>query len=113
MKNFRKAAYEPMPFVAPAGGVVSGVPVLVGTLTVVPQVTAAAGKSFAGLIEGVFVLPKATGTAYAVGAKAFFDFTVDKQIESTGTLIGIHVAPALTGDTTARVLIDFATAGLP
>lgn len=52
--------------IAPAGGVVSGVPVAIGTLVVVPITDAAAGEQFGGKTNGVWNVPVATGLA--VGA---------------------------------------------
>jgi len=105
MKNKRQEASEPITFVAPSGGVVSGVPVVVSPFVVVPATTADADESFAGCIEGVFVLTKATGFAPAAGAVAYFDFATDKRLESTGVPIGRYLEAALTGDTTAIVIL--------
>lgn len=106
MQNFRQTAQEPIKFTAPSGGVVSGVPLLIGALCVVPQTTALVGETFAGLTEGVFVFTKATGTAYTEGEVAYFDFATDDRIEATGTPIGFHVVDAASGDTTAKVVLD-------
>lgn len=53
--------------IAPAGGVLSGVPAVVGALVVVPLVDADAGEEFAGKPGGVWRLPAANGLAQ--GAK--------------------------------------------
>ncbi|MEA9437443.1 DUF2190 family protein [Aeromonas caviae] len=58
-------------FVAPAGGVVSGKPVKIGALTVVPLETAAAGAEFTGALGGVWLLP--CDTALTVGAAVKWD----------------------------------------
>jgi len=50
-----------MPFIAPAGGVVSGTPVVIVSLLVVPLEDAAEGAEFTGALSGVFELPCATG----------------------------------------------------
>lgn len=47
--------------IAPAGGVQSGVPAVIGDLVVVPLVDAAAGEPFAGKTGGVWSLPAAAG----------------------------------------------------
>lgn len=78
-------------FTAPAGGVTSGVPLLIGALLVVPQTTAAAGASFAGSVVGVHSAPKATGTAWTEGAPLYWD--VDNE-ELTTTRLGRLVAHA-------------------
>jgi len=59
-----------MPFIAPAGGVVSGTPVKIGTLLVVPLDTAAEGAEFTGALTGVFELPCTTGLT--TGAEAMW-----------------------------------------
>ncbi|OEO24061.1 hypothetical protein AX279_19720 [Pseudomonas sp. J237] len=46
---------------APAGGVVSGVPVAIGQLVVVPITDAAAGELFGGKTNGVWSVAVATG----------------------------------------------------
>lgn len=62
-------------FTAPAGGVVSGTPVLIGALLVVPQVTAAATVLFAGVVVGVVSAPKAASQAWTEGAIVYWDDT--------------------------------------
>ncbi|WJN60930.1 capsid cement protein [Pseudomonas sp. SO81] len=52
---------DSLTLIAPAGGVVSGNPYVIGTLAVVALVTAAAGEPFAARATGVFRLPCATG----------------------------------------------------
>lgn len=51
---------------APAGGVQSGVPVVVGALMVVPLVDAEEGEQFQGSPGGVWSLPAANGLAQGV-----------------------------------------------
>ena len=58
-------------FVAPAGGVVSGKPVKIGALTVVPLESALAGAEFTGALGGVWLLP--CDTSLAVGAAVKWD----------------------------------------
>lgn len=72
MNNFEKRG-EIQTFTAPTGGVVSGTPVQIGRVLVVPCVTAAAGESFAGAVVGVFELPKAAGQVWSEGALLYFD----------------------------------------
>jgi predicted RecA/RadA family phage recombinase len=110
MNNYRQENTAPHKVPTPVAGVTSGLPVIVGGVVWVPQVTVAAADvdespTFDALDQGVFVLTKATGTAYAFGDPAYFDFGSDGRIEATGTYIGIHVAAAESGDTTARVMI--------
>lgn len=62
-------------FTAPAGGVVSGTPLLIGALVVIPTVTAAAGLAFEGMVSGVQSVPKADSQAWTEGAKVYWDDT--------------------------------------
>ena len=65
-KNFEQDG-DVLTLIAPAGGVVSGVPVAIGQLVVVPLVTAAAEQPFAGRTDGVWNIACAAGLA--LGAK--------------------------------------------
>ncbi|WP_071914965.1 capsid cement protein [Aeromonas sp. SCS5] len=81
-KNFVCAGNQ-MAFIAPEGGVFSGKPIKMGSLTVVPLETAAAGVEFTGALSGVWSLPcdttlTAVGTAVKWdGAKLVADTTKD------------------------------------
>ena len=77
-KNYVSAGSQ-QTFVAPAGGVVSGKPVKIGALTVVPLETAEAGAEFTGALGGVWLLP--CDTALAVGAAVKWDG--DKLVADT------------------------------
>lgn len=66
-------------FTAPSGGVVSGTPVLIGNLLVVPQDTVAQTLPFAGVVEGVFgSLPKTTSQVWAEGVILYWDNSTHK-----------------------------------
>lgn len=61
-------------FTAPGGGVTVDVPTLIGSVLVVPTVTASAGARFVGLIMGVFRnMPKPGSQAWAEGARVYWD----------------------------------------
>lgn len=64
-KNYQQDG-DTLTLIAPAGGVVSGNPYVVGALAVVALVTAPAGAPFAARATGVFRLPCATGLAVGV-----------------------------------------------
>ena len=64
---------EAVEYTAPSPGVVSGVPVQIGQILVVPTVTAATGARFNGLIEGVVTGPKTASQAWAEGAIIYWD----------------------------------------
>lgn len=60
--------------IAPAGGVVSGVPVEIGQMLVIPEVTAAATVTFAAAIRGVFTgLAKIGSQAWTQGQNIYWD----------------------------------------
>ncbi len=116
MKVFRAELCEPIDFVAPAGGVVSGRPLLIGPFVVVPQASASAGAVFAGLIEGKVALTKQSGFVPVAGQPAYFDFVTDNRLEASGTQIGIYAprddgAAYVSGDTLANVLIGASVTG--
>lgn len=94
--------------VAPGGGVVGGVPVVIGGLVAIPRANANAGDEFAGYLSGVFRLTKATGFVPAAGDVAYWDEADEALNSDTANVpIGHYTAEALTGDTTALVrLID-------
>jgi predicted RecA/RadA family phage recombinase len=100
-----------MEFTAPTGGVTVNVPVLIGGLFVIPTITAAAAARFNGLLEGVFIVPKATGEVWTEGAPAFWDVTNARaSFDSTvGQQIGTITSAALTGDTTGIVRLNEAS----
>lgn len=113
MKNFLQpgAVQE---FTAPGGGVVSGTPLLIGGIVVIPEVTAAVGVRFNAAVEGVFLCPKTAGSAWAEGQALYFDsatggFTTAQS--ATARRAGAANAAALSGDLTGKVfLINIAAA---
>ena len=93
--------------IAPTGGVVSGAPVLIGSILVVPLVTAAETEVFAGQVVGVFEVAKATGVI-AAGAKVYWNATNSNltTTASGNTLVGVAVEAAASGDATVKVRLD-------
>jgi predicted RecA/RadA family phage recombinase len=89
---------EVLEFTAPSGGVVSGAPVLIGSLLVVPAADVAQTLPFEGAMRGVFDLPKATDDAFAAGAKAYWDNSAKKLTTTAGgnTLVGVALPPIAT-----------------
>ena len=63
---------------APAGGVVSGLPVKIGALVVIAITSAAEGESFTGQADGVWRLPAATGLT--AGALVKWDSATGKLV---------------------------------
>jgi predicted RecA/RadA family phage recombinase len=104
-----------MTLTAPAGGVVAGTPVLIGTLFVVPATTVAAGLPFDGHAAGVHTLAKtASEGALVEHQPVYWDvanarFSIDHTV---GLPIGSMAAAALTADTSASVRLNgFALGG--
>lgn len=106
MKNFIQEG-EALDLIAPVGGVTSGAPVLIGTMLVVPQVSATVGQKFVGLHCGVFKLDKATGggTGITEGAKVWWDDAAKKITKTAGAnkWAGHCVLAAADGDATVYV----------
>lgn len=92
--------------VAPSGGVTVGVPVIIGgCLVVVPSASVAAGATFAGQLDGIFAIKKASGFSLAVGDIVYFDFTTDKRIESSSALIPIGRCIEAAGSSATRAIV--------
>jgi predicted RecA/RadA family phage recombinase len=106
MKNFIQPG-ENLTFAAPYA-VTAGAGALVGSVFGVAQSAAANGEEVVLLTEGVFEMAKATGQAWTVGLKLYWDNSA-KNITSTAsanTLVGAATAAALTGDTVGVVYLD-------
>jgi predicted RecA/RadA family phage recombinase len=104
MKNFVQKGHS-LPLVAPSGGVVAGNVYKIGSILAVAAITAAAGATFEGSVEGVFDITSDTGTAYAQGDVLYWDntgMTVTKT-SSGNTKIGYATEAKLSATTTARV----------
>lgn len=67
--------------IAPSGGVVSGTPVKIGALVVVPLESVAVGVKFAGKTSGVWLLPADTGLT--AGALVKWDTATGKLVADT------------------------------
>ncbi len=102
--------YKPgktMTFTAPGGGVTSGVPVLIGSLLVVPASTVAAGLPFEGVTEGVFPgLAKAAGAAWTEGQLLYWDTANSNLVtaqSATARRVGCAAAAAQAADVVGSV----------
>lgn len=85
---------------APAA-VLSGAGVLVGSLFGVACGDAASGADVEIQVVGVFEMPKATGAAWTLGQRLYWDDTAKNLTgtASTHKLVAIAVAVAASGDT--------------
>lgn len=113
MTNFIKPG-NVLTFTAPGGGVVSGTPVLIGSIVVVPATSAAAGASFEGAVEGVFTLPKTTGATWSEGQVLYFDSATSSFAtaqSATARRAGFAAAAAASPDASGSVrLLNIAAA---
>ena len=97
-------------FTAPSGGVVSGTAYLIGGLLGVALTTQVAGALCEFAVEGVFLLPKATGAAWTEGAVLYWDNTA-KNVTTTTTSnyrvgCAARVGGEASGNTTGMVRLD-------
>ncbi|QYC10568.1 DUF2190 family protein [Brevundimonas nasdae] len=82
-KNYEQHG-DTLDCIAPAGGVVSGKPVKIGTQVVVPQVSAAEGAVFSAKTTGVWNVAAATGQAWGPLVTVYWDDTA-KVFTTTAT----------------------------
>ena len=101
MKNYVQHG-DTLTLAAPTGGVVSGLPYLIGALFGVAMTSAAEGADFDFRLKGVFEdLPKATGAAWSAGDPLYWDSSAAKLTKTAGDNLQVAVAvvAALSGDT--------------
>ena len=93
---------------APTGGVVTGVPELIGGLFVVPLVTAAVGVRVSCQVTGVFTLAKTSAQAWTEGQKIYWDDDNSRcDSDSTlGQLIGVAALVAANPSATGVVRLN-------
>lgn len=109
MRNFVQAG-SALDMIAPSGGVVAGVGVLIGAIFGVAATTAAEGEIFSLSRRGVFDLAAAThasNQALAAGDPAYWDNT-NKVITATAagnTLVGVVTEAKVSTVAIARVAL--------
>lgn len=86
----------------------SGDGALIGAIFGVASTTELIGADCSFVRIGVFTLAKATGQAWAVGVKLYWDNTAKNvtTTSSANTLIGAAAAAALSADATGNVLLS-------
>ena len=110
MKNYVQPG-NAVPVAAPAGGVVSGAGVLIGTLFGVAATSAPEANAVEIQTVGVFDLPKTGGDSFTVGAAIYWNATT-KACTSTAagnTRIGAAIAGAAGSAPTVRVRLNGVT----
>ena len=110
MQNYVQPG-EVLELTAPSGGVVSGTPVLIGALVVIPAVDKAQTLKFSAQVIGVFEVPKVSGDAWLEGEKVYWDVADGNfnQTASGNTLAGVAARAAGSSDVTGFVRFDGVT----
>lgn len=105
--NFKQPG-DVVELAAPSGGVVTGIPELIGGLFLVPLVTAAATVRASFQAVGVWTLAKTSAQAWTEGQKIFWDDGNSRcDSDSTvGPLIGVAVAVAANPTATGVVRLN-------
>lgn len=107
MKNFIQTGHM-ITVPAPTGGVASGQGVIVGALFGIAATTATEGSDVEIATTGVYDLPKAPATVFALGDRVAWDDTA-KVIAPPATglyPVGVAVTAAGNGAVTLRVRLD-------
>lgn len=105
MKNFVQNG-EVLSFTAPAGGAVSGVPLQVGDMIVIPAFSAAAGYDCEGVTVGVFSLPKKAADVAEELVEAYWDAANGEVTIATGVLFGVFTEAAAAATTECNVRLN-------
>lgn len=94
---------------APTGGVVSGTPVKIGRLFVVPTNTVAQTLKFSGLVEGVVDIPKVAAEPWSEGLLVWWNTNsaLATSVSTTAMLIGVAVEARTNPTSTGRILLNY------
>lgn len=106
MKTFIQEG-ESLTLTAPGGGVVSGTGVLIGSLFVIPTVTAAAAAKFVGLVRGVVSHAKVSAQAWTEGQRLYWNAGLSQvtSVATDGPFVGIAAEAAANPTATGKVLL--------
>ena len=104
MKNY-VAPGDAVAVTAPAA-VLSGAPVLIGSLFGVASNDAASGAEVVITTTGVYDLPKTTSQAWTAGALLYWSGTAVTNVASTNKLIGFATRAELAAATVGRVRLN-------
>jgi len=102
MKNFVHAGTT-LKIPAPTGGAVSGGFYKTGALAGVFVFSAAEGEDVTIQTGRMFTLPKATGQAWTLGAKVYWDGSECTTTASGNSLVGFATVAAVSGATSGTV----------
>jgi predicted RecA/RadA family phage recombinase len=96
-------------YVVVGANVLSGDVLVLGSLVGVAAKDALIGEVVAVDIEGIFTLPKTTGTAHTLGMPLYWEDTTNKTITTDGSgankFIGYCADPAISAATSSKVLL--------
>jgi predicted RecA/RadA family phage recombinase len=94
--------------IAPSGGVVSGLPYMLGAVLVVALASAVEAAEFEGQLGGVWALPKTSAQAWAFGDKIYWNASTSKldNVPTVGPLVGVATAIAANPTSTGEVLLS-------
>lgn len=98
-----------MTYTAPTGGVISGTPVLIGALLVVPVTTNAQTEKFAGETEGVISFTKVSAQAWTEGQKIYWDNTNKRFTNASASglfPVGVAAEAAANPSAVGKVRLD-------
>ncbi len=104
MKNFHGDG-KAVDVTTPSGGLDSGEFCVIGKLSGVAGITSLEGESNVLHREGIFTLPKATGTSWSIGDKLYWNGTAFTKTASTNVSYGIAMSAQASGDTSGKVLL--------
>lgn len=124
METLKQADSDIVTLVAPSGGVTVDVPVKIGNLVVIPEITAVESALFSGRTRGVFKLPKTASLALTAGRWVVWDVSAGKvdllpdaaadfnlgQVRVDAASSDTHVEVVLTGRTRRKQTLDFPVA---
>lgn len=104
MKNY-VAMGDSVTVTAPAN-VLSGAPVLIGSLFGVASTDALSGAEVVINTTGIYDLPKTAAQAWTVGALLYWSGTALTTVASTNKLVGVAVRAELAAATVGRVRLN-------
>lgn len=106
MKNYVESGND-LTLTAPTGGVVSGTPVQIGQLLVVPTISAAQTKPFSCKTRGVFEnMTKTAGQTWAEGQPLFWTGSAFTTTAGTNLHVGCAAAVAESADVLGKVFLQ-------
>ena len=98
---------EKLDCVAPSGGVVSGGVYAINDTLVIAETDADTDGVFVGFVgPGIVEVVKASGAAWAVGEKAYFNSGASNFNNSSGTFVGVVAKDAESAATAGWIRFD-------